>query len=258
MKPIRFAPLLLLALWGCAAASPVARPAAGNATLMLTPRYQASGYRAQAVVPQVDLARVDHLVLTLNRVTPQGETPLLTTAGSPVTADLTRSELNSPITFDHLAPNTTYRVRASAYGTPGTDESDLISVREQSYVDVAVGNDDRPTMAPLTVKLAATPFAAAAAVALSATGSVLFTSIELGFYSLVGDAEILLATRSLGAEEVPSTVSFGNLQGMTTYRLKAQAKDLNGQAIAGADAQLDLAVADDTEVATGSLELSIP
>ncbi|MBO9542523.1 hypothetical protein J7643_18200 [bacterium] len=258
MKPIRSMVLLFLGLCGCAHVSPLARPEAGGATLTLTPRYQSGGYRAQAVVPQVDVTSVNHLVLALNRVTPGGETPVLSTGGVPVTADLSRAELSNPITFEHLTRNTTYRIRAYAYRGAGTDPSDLISVTAESYVDVAVGDDDRPALSPLTVKLTATPFAASARVSLSATGSVLFTSLDLGFYSLAGNTETLVATRSLRAEDVPSTVSFGNLQAMTTYRLKAQAKDLNGQAIAGADAQLDVAVVNDTDVTTKSLQVSVP
>lgn len=258
MKPFRFAPLLVLALFGCAAAGPVTPQATGNATLMLTPHYRAGGYLAQAVVPQVDANSVNHLVLVLNRVTSQGETPVLSTGGFPLMADLSRSELSNPITFEHLAANSTYRVRAYAYKAPGTAESDLISINEQSYVDVAVGNENRPTMSPLTVKLTPTPFAASASVMLSATGSVLFTSIDLGFYALDGNTEALVATRSFRAEDVPTLVSFGNLQAMKTYRLKAQAKDLSGQTISGTATHLDVAVSNDTDVATGRLELSIP
>lgn len=258
MKPIRYALLLALGLCGCAQVSPVARPEAGDSKLTLTPRFQAVGYRAQAVVPQVDITHVDHLVLELKRVTAQGEEPVLTTGGAPVAADLSRSELNNPITFDHLAGNATYRVRAYAYRAPGTAANDLISIDAESFVEVEVEGDDRPVMSPLTVKLIATPFAATAKVALSATGSVLFSSLDLGFYSVAGGAETLVATRSLLAEDVPTTVSFENLQGLTTYRLKALAKDLNGQAIVGTDTQVDLAVADETELATASLQVTIP
>ncbi|HEY9857647.1 MAG TPA: hypothetical protein V6D05_18015 [Stenomitos sp.] len=258
MKLHRYIPLLLLAISGCAHVNPIASPEPGDATLTLTPRYQSSGYRAQAVVPQVDVTSVNHLVLELNRVTEQGEEPVLSTGGAPVAADLSRSELNSPITFAHLMANTTYRVRAYAYRAAGTAPSDLISVAAESYVEVAVGGNDQPTLSPLTVKLTATPFAAAASVTLSATGSVLFTSLEVGFYALAGNVETLLATRSLRAEDVPATVSFGNLQGMTTYRLKAQAKDLSGQAISGAAAQVDVVVDDETDVATTSLQVMVP
>ena len=258
MKPIRYMLLLFLVLSGCAQVSPLARHEAGGAPLMITPRYLSGGYRAQAVVPQIDVTSVNHLVLALNRVTAQGEEPVLTPGGGPVAADLTRTELNNAITFAHLVRNTTYRIRAYAYRNAGTDPSDLISVTAESYVDVVVGDDDRPALSPLTVKLIATPFAATARVALSATGSVLFTSLDLGFYSLAGNTETLVATRSLRAEDIPSTVSFGNLQAMTTYRLKAQAKDLNGQAIAGGDAQLDVAVVNDTDVATAGLQVSVP
>lgn len=258
MKPIRYMLLLLLVLSGCAHVNPLARHEAGGATLTLTPRYLSGGYHAQAIVPQVDVTSVNHLVLELNRVTAQGEEPVLTSGGVRVAADLTRTELNNAVTFDHLARNTTYRIRAYAYRNAGTDPGDLISVSSESYVDVAVGDDDRPAMSPLTVKLVATPFAATARVALSATGSVLFTSLDLGFYALAGNTETLVATRSLRAEDIPSTVSFGNLQAMTTYRLKAQAKDLSGQAISGAAAQLDVAAANETDVATAGLQVLVP
>lgn len=258
MKLFRSVLLLALGMSGCAHVSPVAQPEIAHTKLTLTPRFQAGDYRAQAVVPQFDITSVNHLVIKLNRVTAQGEAPVLTTGGAPVVADLSRSELSSPITFAHLVGNATYRVRAYAYRATGTAENDLISITAESYVDVETGSNDQPAMSPLTVKLIPTPFAATANVALSATGSVLFTSLDLGFYSLVGNEETLIATQSLVAEDVPTMVTFRNLRGMTSYRLKAQARDLSGQAIAGAGAQVDVPVADDTDVATASLQVTVP
>lgn len=67
------------------------RHEAGGATLTLTPRYLSGGYSGQAVVPQIDVTSVNHLVIKLNRVTAQGEEPVLTPDGARVEADLARS-----------------------------------------------------------------------------------------------------------------------------------------------------------------------
>ena len=264
MKNASQAVLLAISLLmaGCAVSNPPgsfapAAPVRTAGKLVLMPRVITGGYAVSSVLARHTVQSIDHLVIKLFVVDQNDETPVLQTDGAPVQVDLGREDLIRPLTMDALHAHRTYRVRAYAYAAPGTDASNLISVNERSYVDVAVNDNDQATMAPLTVTLADTPFGATAAVMLSATGSV-FTSLELGFYALNGDAETLIATRSVRAEQMPNIVSFGNLHAMTTYRLKAQARDLNDQVMAGANTQLDIAVADDTAIATRSLVLTVP
>jgi predicted lipoprotein with Yx(FWY)xxD motif len=259
MDIFRYGAVLALALAGCAQGQPLPQPQAGGFALTVLPSFQAGGFHSQAVIPEFERDDVHHLVLKLHYLTGEVETPVLSTAGAPVAADLSRSELESPITFSQLAPNHSYRIRAYAYKAPGTAPEDLISVSDAaSFTDVTLGNDDRPALTPLSVKLIATPFAATTSVALSTSGSVLFDSLDLTLYGLANDAEVLVATRSIRAQDLPTMASFGNLQAMTTYRIAAQAKDFNGLAITGAKAHVDLAVTNDTAAPTASVQVVVP
>lgn len=259
MENFRYCAVLALALAGCAQGHSFPQPHPGSFALTVMPRFQAGGFQTQAVVPEIERDDVHHLVLKLHHLTEEGETPVLTSGGAPVAADLSRSEFDSPITFSQLAPDHTYRVRAYAYKAPGTAAEDLISVSDAgSYTDITVLNDDRPPLTPLSVRLIATPFAATSSVALSTSGSVLFESVDLTLYGLANDTEVLVATRSIRAHDLPSTANFGNLQAMTTYRIAAIAKDFNGLAITGAKAHVDLAVTNDTAAPTASVQLVVP
>lgn len=257
MDNFRYCAVLALVLAGCAQAEPLPQPHAGSFALTVLPSFQEGGFHSQAVIPEIERDDVHHLVLKLHHLTGDVETPVLTTGGAAVMADLSRSELESPITFSQLAPNQSYRIRAYAYKTPGT--ADLISVSDAgSFTDVTVDNDDRPEMAPLTVRLIATPFAATTSVALSASGSVHFDSVDLTLYGLANETEVLVATRSLRAQDIPTTALFGNLQAMTTYRIAAIARDFNGLEIPGAKAHVDLAVTNDTAAPTASVQIIVP
>ncbi len=259
MDNFRYFAVLALVLAGCAQGQPLPQPHAGGFALTVLPSFQAGGFRSQAVIPEIERDDVHHLVLKLHHLTGDVETPVLTTGGAAVMADLSRSELESPITFSQLAPNHSYRIRAYAYKAPGMAAEDLISVSDAaSFTDITVENDDRPALTPLAVKLIATPFAATTSVALSTGGSVLFDSMELTLYGLANETEVLVATRSLRAQDIPTTALFGNLQAMTTYRIAAIAKDFNGLDIPGAKAHVDLAVTNDTAAPTASVQIIVP
>lgn len=126
----------------------------GKATLMLVPRITSGGFKTQAVVNNYTKASINHLVIKVFHLNGDIELPVLDSNGEQVSADLLNSELDDPVAFFNLFRSTTYRIRCYAYKAPDTAAADLISTADhQSYVDVAVADDDRPTVANLKVKL---------------------------------------------------------------------------------------------------------
>lgn len=126
---------------------PVQGMSLGNATLIVTPRIVSGQYRTLATVAPHTKASINHLVVTVARLDGANETQL-------ASADLSNGSLDNPVTFSNLFHNTTYRVRCLAYRAPGTSLSDLISTSDaNSYTDIVVGVDNRPTMATLKVHL---------------------------------------------------------------------------------------------------------
>lgn len=126
-----------------------------SASLTVKPVVQAGGYKTQAAVNNYTRDSIDHLVIKIYTVNGMGEEqPVLDDLGNPIQATMLNSELNDPVNFGNLFLYTTYRIRCLAYKAPGEAAEDLIStVDENSYVDVALTNDDRPTMTTLKVKL---------------------------------------------------------------------------------------------------------
>jgi hypothetical protein len=133
---------------------------AGSAVLQVVPgvtdgpMLAAGQFGARAVVKNYTKANINHLTLKVFTVDGKGnETPAGASGG--LSADLVGSSLakTSGVKFAHLAANTRYRVRAFAYKASGVATADLISDPKSSLVDVTVGNDDRPTMATIPVKL---------------------------------------------------------------------------------------------------------
>lgn len=120
-----------------------------DATLAVVPRVQA--YHTLSAISPYTAASVNHVVLALLTVANGVESPV-TSNGAPVTADVPNASLGASFTFAHLKRNTTYRVRATAYRAAGTAAADVISQGTPS-VDVAVGTDDQPAMAPLAIAL---------------------------------------------------------------------------------------------------------
>lgn len=118
------------------------QPLAHHAPLILKPQFS-SGAQTQTSVPVYSKALIHHLklrVFSLNA----GEQDI------GVGQTLLNAQLDNPIVFSNLKANTSYRVRAYAYFT--ADDSQLIS-NENSYVDIVLASDDRPTVQSLNVYL---------------------------------------------------------------------------------------------------------
>lgn len=145
-----------LALLAGACALP-GRPAAedGGLSLRVVPRVaEADGARGlQAVVLPHVTGDVAGMVVSLRRLasappsTPPSELPVATQSLAP-------AGFGHPLTFTRLHPNTTYRVRGFAYDAGAAQ----ISRDDTSFIDVAVGTDDAPSVPPLVVHLADTAF----------------------------------------------------------------------------------------------------
>jgi hypothetical protein len=128
----------------------------GSVTVTLDVTVKAGGYRNQALILPFTVADVDHVTLHVYKLTGNHETPVVDTVtfiGQPLVHPIRADELGFPITLTRLAQSTTYRLRAKAYRSPDGISAELISQDAGSYVDVAVGTDDRPVAAALPVVL---------------------------------------------------------------------------------------------------------
>lgn len=226
-----------------------------GATLLLTPQVPTPGLATQAVVSPYRRQDIHHLVLTLFRLDGGTEVAVTGAGGAPITLDVVQKELDATLTIGQLRSGTAYRVRTYAYKAPGTASADLISAAgSASCTDLTILSDDRPTLAPLIVKLVDRPFGASTRVTLTASGLAAYSAILL---QLKGPTGTTVATRSVPVEQVPGTCAFSHLQGATTYRLDAQALNMLGQPIPGATQSLAIAIGDDTELATMSLVVPV-
>lgn len=133
--------LALIPLAACTSVSPL-----GQASLVVKPVVE---YRTQGEVKPCVKSDINHLLLKLCDTSDHE---------MGINLDIPQSELDCPVVFNNLRMNTTYRVRAYAYADAGTGH--CISVDASSYVDIGVGNDDRPYVENVKVKLLDTSFAA--------------------------------------------------------------------------------------------------
>ncbi|MNR94390.1 hypothetical protein D3C72_254650 [compost metagenome] len=155
----------LLLVAGCAAGPQVATTDSG-AMLVLTPEVVSGGYQAQdmpAVEPYTE-ANINRLVVKLYTVTDGVETAV-TEHGFPVIREIPRANFSNPVIFNRLKPHTTYRAKTEAYGYEYlytaliADEEKLLSTNDaNSFTDIVVTDDDRPTIGKLKVRLKARPF----------------------------------------------------------------------------------------------------
>lgn len=128
----------------------------GHATLVLEPELSGRARpRTQAVVPHLTRDDVHHVRLLLNRVTPDGYATVEGKEG-PIGLSVDRSELDRPIVLSQLSPHAHYRIRAWAFGAADELPEHLLS--QDGSLDVVVGDDDRPTVAPLRIQLKDVPF----------------------------------------------------------------------------------------------------
>lgn len=128
----------------------------GSVTVTLDMTVKAGGYRDQALILPFTKTDVDHVTLHVYKLTGTLETPVVDTVtfvGQPLVRPIRAEELTLPITLTRLAHSTTYRLRAKAYRSLNGSGTELISLDAGSYVDVAVGADDRPVAAALPVVL---------------------------------------------------------------------------------------------------------
>ncbi|HEY9857252.1 MAG TPA: hypothetical protein V6D05_16020 [Stenomitos sp.] len=143
-----------LFMGGCSATSqlaPAVTASTGRATLVLNPELSSLGrMRTQAVVPRLTADDVDHVRVQLMQVAGDSWQAVRDENG-PLAIWVKRSDLNRPIVLSQLHPQTHYQVFAWAYKAPDEINDNLISV--DSPLDVMVGDDDRPTVAPLRIQL---------------------------------------------------------------------------------------------------------
>lgn len=171
-----FSAVLLIS--GCAVVQSVVHPCA----LILKPQITQECL-TKATVSPYDKTSIQHLTLKL--YTGGLDTGLHKT--------LLNAQLDNPVVFSNLKAQTTYQVRAYAYAS--TDDTALISFNDaNSWTDITITNDDRPTISVLKVKLIDRDFSG------QATSSLL---INPGGYSPIGSESL----KSWGPEGIVSTLA---------------------------------------------------
>lgn len=175
---------------------------------------------------------------------------LLAVRQSSPSIDMTR-----PVVLNNLKAQTTYRFYARAYDTSGA----LISNDSQSYVDLAITDDDRPTIGNLPLQMSDRTFAGSATVTLAATGAVSrVKKVTTRVFTVSADeSEVEVpdtAATTLGLH--PDTLTLGYLKPDTTYRIRAEALDSSDAVLA--TGWVDVVVTDDDAPAPVTLPLEIP
>lgn len=122
---------------GCAMNAAVSQ----NGVLILKPQIT-RGQLTQTIVTPYDKASIHHLTLKLfNGAVDTG-----------ISKTLLNAQLDNAVVFSNLKDHATYRVKAYAYAS--TDDSLLISFDDaNSWTDITLTDDDRPTVGNLKVKL---------------------------------------------------------------------------------------------------------
>lgn len=186
-------------LAGCALAQPVSFPC----TLIIKPQI-VSGQLTQATVAPYDKNAIHHLSLKL----------YIGAQDTGFSKTLLNAQLDNPVVFSNLKAHTTYTVKAFAYAS--TDDTLLISTTDaNSWTDITLTDDDRPTLDTLKVKLIDRSFDG------QATSSI---GIIPGGYSPIGTESLvvpkvleLLAGNGTagGTDGVGSNATFFNPAGIT-------------------------------------------
>lgn len=145
-------------------------------SLILKP--QISPYHSQTTILPYSQSSINHLILKLYTYDE-------TEHDQNIQRTLLNAQLDNPIVFSNLKPNTNYRIRAYAYAT--SNETVLISDSTTSYTEVTLVQDDRPTVNNIPVHLIDRSFEG------QATSSV---AINAGGYSPIG-SETFEITRVL-------------------------------------------------------------
>ncbi|MEB3298443.1 MAG: hypothetical protein VKO21_03035 [Candidatus Sericytochromatia bacterium] len=138
--------------------SAIRRPVSAQGVMVVLPTVASGGYGLQALLTPWTRNDVHHLVLRLSILQGADEQPVMVN-GVQVKREVQAQELSEPVAFRGLRPMSLYRVRAFAYRSAGETTQDLISVDDyRSWADVYLGQDDRPTVTVLPVKLRDVPF----------------------------------------------------------------------------------------------------
>lgn len=162
---------------GCAAAlRPEGLGNGGEATIQVATDIRDGQFRTQGVVTPYSSADIDHVVLKLYTVMDSTETAVLDSSNVPLQANVASVSFSEEHTFKNLRGNTTYRVRAYAYASATESDETKRSKDSDSYVDVAVANDESPAMAKVPVQLTDKPFAGLATSSIAVTDGVLGAS----------------------------------------------------------------------------------
>lgn len=127
-----------------------------------------------------------------------------------------------PFVLSNLKRNTNYRIVARA----ATGADTLISDDASSSVDVAVANDDRPTIARLPIQLKDVVFSGTAEVTLLRTGEKTYDHLTLLLEELPGaGAPVSIRTITIDAAYGGSLLLLEGLRPDTSYRLTLRVKD---------------------------------
>lgn len=119
----------------------VAQVASTSATLILKPQIT-KGSLTQVINNPYDQTAIQHLTLKL----------FAGGQDTGISKTLLNAQLDNPVVFSNLKDHSSYRVKAYAYAS--TDDTVLISTDDaNSWTDVTLTDDDRPTMGTLKVKL---------------------------------------------------------------------------------------------------------
>lgn len=145
----------LLLLAGCAQ-GPQASSLGG--TLILRPEVVSGEARLQAASPYYLKEDIGRLMVKLYTVADGVETPVVVNGEPLVKVFDTPNPTEGEVVFANLKANTTYRAKCEAYLVTGQQFTLISTSDARSYTDIVLTNDDRPTVASLSVKLGAKPF----------------------------------------------------------------------------------------------------
>lgn len=167
------------------------------ATVRVAPAFVSGAVRSVQLASTVDPYTedsVNHLIVKLFVLKDSAEAQAKDSNGELISQDIAKAHVGGTLVFENLHNDTTYRVRGYAYKAAGTDAENLISVDDKSYVDIAVLQDDRPTVQTLTIQLMDRPFAAQATTSIGLKDGALVngcgSTIELDPAGLTGPFKV--------------------------------------------------------------------
>lgn len=184
----------------------IVQPLSQRGTLVLKAQVQKGNY-TKTLLPSYSKTSINHLLLKLY-TTDSGE------QDTGIQLKILNAQLDNPMVFANLKPNTHYRVRAYAYYT--SDETQLIS-NNQSYADTAVGSDDRPTMGSLTVYLVDRLFNGQASdtITLNNGGYSQISTENMGVAGIEGIATTIAGSGATGSVDgIGTQASFNHVVGL--------------------------------------------